>query len=177
MAHLPYLQKSPHYKITALLNSSVENAQKSIEAYDLPTDTKAYGKAEDLANDPNVDLVVVNTRVDKHAEVVLPSVRAGKDVLNEWPLDRNLEVATSLVEAAKQGGLNLVGLQGRQNPVIQAVKRTIEEGKIGKPLSSTFVGSASNGGAEEGSAVSYFTDREVGGNILTITFGHSRLKY
>lgn len=174
-AHLPYLTKSPYYKITALLNSSVENAQKAIKAYDLPSDTKAYGVPEDLANDSNVDLVVVSTRVDKHSLAVLASVKAGKDVFVEWPLDRNLEVATELVEAAKKGGgKTIVGLQGRQSPVVQGVKKIIADGKIGKPLSSSLVAAASNAGATEGSGVDYFVDRSVGGNILTIHFGHGK---
>src|ERR1700712_4315373 len=83
-AHLPFLLKSPHYTITALCNSSVEAAKKAIVAYELPDTTKAYGNPEDIANDPEVDLVVANTRVDKHAEVLLASLKRGKDVFSEW---------------------------------------------------------------------------------------------
>ena len=54
-AHLPYLKASNgKYVITALCNSSVSAAQAAIEAYDLPTSTKAYGSPEDLANDREV---------------------------------------------------------------------------------------------------------------------------
>lgn len=172
-AHLPYLLKSPHYTITALCNSSVEAAKNAIKAYELPGTTKAYGSPEDLANDPDIDLVVANTRVDKHAEVLLASLKKGKDVYSEWPLDKNAEVAKAMLAAGKTGGGRIiVGLQGRQSPTVRKVKSLIDSGRIGKVLSSTVVGAAGNGGGEESTAVSYFTDKSIGGNMFTIHFGH-----
>ena len=172
-AHLPYLQNSPHYTITALCNSSVESAKKAIEAHNLPAETKAYGSPEHLANDPNVDLVVASVRVDKHAEVLLPALRRSKDVFCEWPMDRDADVARAMLEAARQGGGKaFMGLQARQSPVVKKVREVIESGRIGKVLSSTFVGAATNGGREEGKGVRYFTERRVGGNMFTIAFGH-----
>jgi len=54
-AHLPYLQSSQNtYMITALCNSSVAAAQSTIELYNLPASTKAYGNPEDLANDQKI---------------------------------------------------------------------------------------------------------------------------
>lgn len=47
-AHLPYLVKSRHYEIVALLNSSVESAQASIAKHGLPSTVKAYGTAEGI---------------------------------------------------------------------------------------------------------------------------------
>lgn len=53
--HLPYLTNcNGKYEIIALCNSSVTSAQSAIEAYGLPSTTKAYGKPEDLAKDQNV---------------------------------------------------------------------------------------------------------------------------
>jgi predicted dehydrogenase len=46
-AHLPFLTKSPHFEIVALLNSSAESARAAIEKYNLPSDTtKAYGNPQ-----------------------------------------------------------------------------------------------------------------------------------
>jgi predicted dehydrogenase len=174
-AHLPYLLKSSHYTITALCNSSVSAAQKAVKAYSLPDSTKAYGSPEDLANDPDVDLIIVSVRVDKHAEVAIPSLKTGKDVFCEWPMDRDVHVAREILAAAKEGGgKGFVALQGRQSPVIRKIKNLIESGRIGKVLSSSLIGAVVNGGGEEGVAVKYFTDRKIGGNPFTIGFGHSK---
>ena len=174
MAHLPYIRASPRYEIVALLNSSVESARKAVKAYNLPESTRAYGDPEELAKDPDVDLVVVNTRVDKHASVLLPSLKAGKNVFSEWPMDKNGTVAGQMLEAAKAGGGQaFVGLQSRLSPFVAKMKSIIDSGRIGKVLSSTVNAALTNGGAEESVKVDYFVDRSVGGNILTIHFGHS----
>ena len=54
-AHLPYLVASDgKYEIKALCNSSVDAAQAAVNAYKLPSSTKAYGDPQALANDPDV---------------------------------------------------------------------------------------------------------------------------
>jgi len=45
-AHLPFLKVSPHFKIVALLNTSVKSAEAAIVRYQLPAETKAYGNPE-----------------------------------------------------------------------------------------------------------------------------------
>ena len=172
-SHLAYLRASPKYTIVAVCNSSVESAKRAIKAFELSPDAKAYGNPEDLANDPNVQLVVCSTRVDKHAEGLIPALKAGKDVFGEWPLVHNLAAAEEVAQLAREKGVRtMIGLQGRVAPAVEKVKELVESGKIGDLLSTTFVGSPGNGGAEEGKGVFYFTDREVGGNMLTIHFGH-----
>ena len=67
-----------------------------------------------------------------------------------------------------------MGLQSRMSPVIVKVKSMIEEGKIGKVLSSSVI---AVGGTNDRSNISdhikYFTDKSVGGNLVTIFIGHS----
>lgn len=176
-AHLPYLLSArgrARFQITALLNSSVSAAQRAIAAYDLPAETKAYGDPADLAADPDVDLVVVSTRVDTHFDAALPSVRAGKDVYVEWPLAQDVEHARELAAAAKQaGGRTAVGIQGRTVPVHEKIRGLLREGRIGKVLSSEV--RAAGGSIDRDvlpPGLRYFTDKAVGGNIVTIGFGH-----
>lgn len=78
-----------------------------------------------------------------------------------------------MLDAAKEGeGKVIVGLQGRQSPTVRKVKSLIEEGRIGRVLSSSILGAAGNGGGEESIAVRYFVDKKVGGNMFSIHFGH-----
>jgi predicted dehydrogenase len=101
----------------ALQNSSAARAAEAIKAYGLDTSTKAYGTPEgkfppngfwslltwaEVANDPDIDLVVSCIRVDRHAGSLLPSIQAGKDVFTEWPMEADLAKAKALAEAAKQ---------------------------------------------------------------------------
>ncbi|KAI9802538.1 MAG: hypothetical protein M1833_001610 [Piccolia ochrophora] len=174
-AHLPAL-KALHtkYTITALCNSSVAKAKSAIKTYELPQTTKAYGDPQDLADDPDVDLVVCNTRVDLHYETIRPSIEKGKDVYVEWPLCSSLKDAQELNELAKQKGVKtVIGLQTRVMPVVQKVKTLLEQGRIGKVLSCQI---EAYGGTKSrnllSSGISYFTQKKFGGNLVTIGFGH-----
>jgi hypothetical protein len=129
----------------------------------------------DLAKDPNVDLVVCSVRVDKHFAAIAPAVKAGKNVYVEWPLGKNLEEAEELLRLSKAHGVKqtVVGLQGRFAPSVRELKELLEQGRIGKVLSSTWVGYGGNGGPTEPESIRHMVDKSVGGNLVTIHFGHA----
>ena len=178
-AHLPYLLSDrgrSKYEIVAICNTSVESAQKAIKAFGLPSDTRAYGSAADLANDAEVDLVVTSTRVDTHADAVGPSLKKGKQVFVEWPLAGDIKTIRDLAAQAKTSGAKTaVGIQGRLAPVALAIKDVLREGKLGKVLSSEV--RAAGGTVDRellAAGLSYFADLKVGGNIVTIGFAHRK---
>ncbi|ERS98899.1 hypothetical protein HMPREF1624_04091 [Sporothrix schenckii ATCC 58251] len=193
-AHLPYLLSErgrKRFQIVALLNSSVDAARAAIKHFGLPADTTAaYGKAEALAADIvagklEVNFVSVATRVDLHYPVLLPILKAvaakrqdaPKDfgVYAEWPLAANHKEAGELVDLTQQHGIRTaVGLQGRLAPPYLAVRDVIASGRLGRVLSSKaygYGGSATRTALLE--SLGYFADRSVGGNVVTITLGHT----
>lgn len=114
-AHLRSIQGlSDEYEIVAVANSTVESAQRSIEVHKLPMSTKAYGSAEDIAADPNVELVVVSVEVRKHYSLVMPALNHNKSVFVEWPLAATTAEAEELTMIASANGVrSMVGLQSR----------------------------------------------------------------
>ncbi len=175
--HLPYLQSErgkSRYKIVALLNSSEDAAKKAIQAYDLPSDVRAYGSPGDLAADKDVDFVVCTTRVDVHYDTIKPSVEAGKNVYVEWPLAENVTRAGELADAAKKSGSKtVIGLQSRVAPAVLKIKELVQKGTIGRVVSSDLVAfTPGGGGFSISEGLGYFLDRKVGGNPVTIAFGH-----
>ncbi|PVI07496.1 NAD-P-binding protein [Periconia macrospinosa] len=173
-AHLPYLKNTSKYEIVALCNSSVASAEAAIKTHGLPSTVKAYGTYEDLAADPNVELVVCSIRVDKHYEALLPALKAGKDVFCEWPLASNAAQAEELLKIAKEKGVKtLVGLQAGMSPTVRKVKELLDGGRVGRLLSSSFVGAATLVGESGPEALAYTNDDKSGGNLLTIYAMHS----
>ncbi|KAK5310739.1 hypothetical protein LTR93_011954 [Exophiala xenobiotica] len=176
-AHLPYLLSTrgrERFIIVALCNSSVDAAQRAIEKYGLAGNIKAYGDPEEVAADPNVDLVVCCTRVDLHYNNILPSVKAGKTAYVEWPLAHDVHSARELTSIARQSGSRtVVGNQGRLAPVVLKLREMLRQGRIGKVLSSEV---RAAGGSFEGDVVpapyKYLTQRAFGGNVVTISFSH-----
>lgn len=176
-AHLPYLLSArgrSRFEIVALCNSSVEAAQKAIAHFNLPKETRAYGDPQSLANDKDVELVVVSTRVDVHHGTALPSVKAGKTVFVEWPLAQDNSHAEELARSARESGSQtIVGLQGRVAPPVVKLRHLLQQGRIGQVLSSEIHAA---GGTMDRDLLSpglkYFTDKAIGGNVFTIGLGH-----
>jgi len=173
--HFVYLTASPHYQIVALLNSSVSSAKAAIAHYELPSTTKAYGSPEDLAKDPDVDLIVCSVNVGEHYKLVKPMLEAGKGAVVEWPLASSLSEAEELLKIAEEKRVkHAVMLQGRFNPTLVKIKEMIKSGKIGRVLNSNataFCGMLENNGVTSKTSL-WTLKKEVGGNNVTILFMH-----
>ena len=175
-AHLPYLQSSDKYQIVALCNSSVDKAKASIEKFKLSSSTKAYGSPSDMAQDADVDLAVCVVGVARHYEVLKPMLEAGKDIYTELPLAQTIDQVRELESLAQQKGVRtLFGMQGQANPVILTLKRIIDEGKIGKVLSSTVTAYAEQfAGGPTPKGLATIHDRKIGADFMTVWFLHSK---
>lgn len=172
--HLPSILNSPDYKLVAIANSTVQSARNSIAAHGLPSTTKAYGSPEDLANEPEVDLVVVSVRVGKHFELTQPAILSKKSVFVEWPLGASLAEAQQLTELAQANGVKtMVGLQTRGSRLVLKLKEAILNGKIGKVISSSVLASSSVAPtAICPQGLEYYLDMKSAGNEFYMYFGH-----
>ena len=178
-AHLPYLQSpqgQKHYEIVALCNSSIASGQKSIQHYDLPSSTKTYDSAADLARDSDVDLVVNVTNVEKHYDLLSPALQTGKNVFTELPFASTMSQMRELLQTAEEKKVRTAfGIQGQTSPVTRLLRDVIDSQKIGKVLSTTWTGSAMFLGEKPLSlGVRAFTERKVGANLMTVAFLHSK---
>ncbi|KAL7914233.1 hypothetical protein GGI35DRAFT_238021 [Trichoderma velutinum] len=172
VAHLATFINSPNYEIVALCNSSVDAAKASIAHHKLPAATKAYGSPEDLANDPDVDLVAVAVHVSKHHLLSLPALKAKKQVFCEWPLAATTAEAEEMAQLSK--GLKVVtGLQFRADPLIVKAKQLVDGGAIGQITSTTATGCFNNYPPDTWNAeVDYFLNFKGNANEYTISFAH-----
>jgi predicted dehydrogenase len=151
----------------------VQSAKTAVEKHGLPSATKTYGDPQDLANDPDVELVVCCIRVDRHYEVIMPSLKAGKNAFVEWPLGSNLQQAEEMLAAAKQSGSRtIVGLQGRLSPITQKIKQLVADKTIGELLSSSFTYEFAGFGDTVRPGAEYCNTKVAGGNLFTVMFGH-----
>jgi predicted dehydrogenase len=84
-------------------------------------------------DNPEIDLVDIVTPNDSHAEIAMAAADAGKMVLCEKPLARNLAEATRMVECARKAGVRtMVWYNYRRIPAVTFAKHIIEAGKLGK---------------------------------------------
>lgn len=146
-AHLGPIKDSPHYELVALATSSPESATLAAKKHGVAPE-KAYSSAEDLANDPDVDLVVVSVKVSSasfglrrscrpfpqlpdHKAAVVPALKAGKDVFVETPLGNGVAEAEEMAALAKEKGVKtIVGYQSRFVPAVLKVTAMIRHRRI-----------------------------------------------
>ncbi|MDX6276945.1 MAG: hypothetical protein QOJ72_1073, partial [Nocardioidaceae bacterium] len=94
--------------------------------------TRAHGSYEDLAADPDVDVIYVATPHSRHLEDVLLCFEAGKAVLCEKALTMNLADTQTLVDEARRRGLFFAeAMWMRVNPNIRRARQLVADGACG----------------------------------------------
>jgi len=94
---------------------------------------KAYGSYQELANDPDVEVVYVGPIHPQHLNVASIMVKAGKHVICEKPLCMNVKETKQLVELARQKKVFLMeAVWSRCFPVYKEMMRRIDAGEIGE---------------------------------------------
>jgi predicted dehydrogenase len=131
-AHLPALKKLADeglVRIVAVCDIVEERAKEAAEKYGAShvfTDYREMLKLTDL------DAVDVCTPNYMHNPPVVDAFAAGKHVICEKPIGRNAVEGQEMVDAARKAGKKLqIALNVRFNSGPQAVKRFIDDGKLG----------------------------------------------
>jgi predicted dehydrogenase len=98
--------------------------------------------ASALADDVNVEVVVVATPPNSHADLAVQMMAAGKHVVCEKPLALNTGQTTAMAETANQQRVHLGCYQNRRwDADYLAIKQAVDEGLIGDLFYiETFVG-------------------------------------
>lgn len=81
----------------------------------------------------DIDAVDICTPNDTHAEIAIAAAAAGKMILCEKPLARNLAESQTMVEAIEKAGVaNTVWYNYRRLPAVTLAKQLVDSGKLGK---------------------------------------------
>ena len=81
----------------------------------------------------DIDAVDICTPNDTHAEIAIAAAAAGKMILCEKPLSRNLAEGEAMVKAIEKAGVeSTVWYNYRRLPAVTLAKQIIDSGKLGK---------------------------------------------
>jgi len=96
------------------------------------SEVKIYDSADNLADDPQVDLVIVATPPNSHARLCLQMMAAGKHVVCEKPLALSRRETDAMLAMADQHEVHLSCHQNRRwDPDFLAIRQALMEGVIG----------------------------------------------
>ena len=147
-------------EIYAVCATTLENAQKYAEKFQV---TKAYGSADEMIADPNVDIVYIATPHNLHYQFLLQAVKAGKHVFCEKSITVNSRQLEECVAIAKEKGLVICdGMTLLHMPLYKKLKEMISEGAIGdvKMVQVNF------GSCKEYDVTNRFFSKELAGGAL-----------
>lgn len=95
---------------------------------------EVFGSLDEmLLSHPETDVVSVCTPNGLHAEHSIKALKAGFHVLCEKPMALSVPDCSAMINAAERANRRLfIVKQNRFNPPVEAVKKLIDEGKLGK---------------------------------------------
>jgi predicted dehydrogenase len=93
-----------------------------------------------ILDDPEVDVVIIATPDFAHAQYAVAALEAGKHVFLEKPMATSVSECLEIIEARDQAEKKImVNYHNRWYPPAIAAREAVRSGRIGQPVSATFV--------------------------------------
>jgi scyllo-inositol 2-dehydrogenase (NADP+) len=125
--HAPYFAVMPGYFLTAVLE---RHGNKAAEKY---PGIQTVRDIESLIDHPDVELVVITTPNETHADFATKALKAGKHVVVEKPFTISSEEGSALMEVAAASGKTLSVYHNRRYVGdFLTIRRLLESGMLGK---------------------------------------------
>jgi UDP-N-acetyl-2-amino-2-deoxyglucuronate dehydrogenase len=123
-----------HIANKAILVAVCDIVQEKADLMASSYQTKAWYSIEELlANEKNIDVVVICSPNGLHAIHAIKALQAGFHVLCEKPLGIKVSDCGAMMQAAEKANRRLFAIkQNRYNPPVAAVKKIVDEGRLGK---------------------------------------------
>lgn len=125
--HGPLLKVNSGYEVIQVLERSKNNSKEMFP------DAEIVRNYDTILNNPDVELVVVNTPDTLHYSMVKQALLAGKHVIVEKPVTKKSAEAEELLKIAKEKNVVFTVFQNRRwDGDFLTVKKVLEEGKMGR---------------------------------------------
>jgi myo-inositol 2-dehydrogenase/D-chiro-inositol 1-dehydrogenase len=128
--HLRNLISLPGVHVRAVADARLQAAQTGAA---IAWAERASDDLDATLRSSDVDVVLIATPTNTHAELIIKCVRAGKPVWCEKPVGLTLEETRRVVDAVESAGVPaMIGFMRRFDPGYAAAKRAIEAGEVGR---------------------------------------------
>ncbi len=137
-AHLAGYRLVDEAELVACCDVVAENAEDFAARAGI-TDT--YTDYEDLLARDDIDMVDICAIDEVHAPVAIAALQVGKHALIEKPFAMSVEEGEAIIAAARESGHKAMCAQSlRWHPKWRAIKRLIDDGRIGRPVYVRYAG-------------------------------------
>ncbi len=168
--HLPAIAHVDHTELVAICSRRQDRVDVIAARHGIPSASTDW---RDVVNDPGVDAVIVATPPYLHHQMVIAALEAGKHVLCEKPLARNLAETRDMARLAKQAGVvAMVDHQYRYLPIRRRVKELLDEGYIGTPHALNMIVFNSQLADPEETRFNWLMEQDKSGGMLRAIGSH-----
>ncbi len=128
--HLDGYAEEPRVQVVALAGLDTDRCQQLAQRFDIPY---VYADYSELLANPDVQAVSIAVPNYLHLPVTLAALEAGKHVLVEKPLARNVAEGERMVDAAKRAGKVLaIAFNRRSRHDMTLLRGEVERGALGR---------------------------------------------
>lgn len=128
---IPAINQVTNSRVVGITSQTLIQAQELAKQYKI----NVYPHWHDLTRSKDVDIVLVATYPDTHAEITIDALKNGKHVLCEKPLAQTLEQAKKMIQASQRyKKLLKCGFNHRFHPAALEIKKLVENKTFGKLL-------------------------------------------
>lgn len=126
-----------HISNNGILSAVCDTDSKKAEALGQQYNARYFSSLDDLLkNEKEIDLVAICSPNGLHAEHTIKALSAGYHVLCEKPMALSVHDCGEMIKKAEMANRRLfIVKQNRFNPPVEAVKKVIDEGRLGKIFS------------------------------------------
>ncbi len=131
---LPAMAKTKYCKPVALVSGDREKARKVAAQYGIKeTSLYDYTSYDQLARNPEVQVIYVVLPNSMHAEFVVRGAKAGKHILCEKPMATSTRECERMIAACSGAKVKLmIAYRSQYEPYDRALVKMIRAGKLGK---------------------------------------------
>lgn len=127
--HADALQEIGTANLVAVSSRNEKKARDMANRYECAY----YLNYQDMFQEGNIQLIIICTPNNTHAEIGIQAALAGKHVIVEKPIDASVQMAQKLINTCHDQGVSLTCIfQHRYDPAIQAAKAALLNGSLGK---------------------------------------------
>ncbi|MEO6132734.1 MAG: Gfo/Idh/MocA family oxidoreductase [Saprospiraceae bacterium] len=128
--HADYISEHPEAKLAGAFDIKADRLQLFNQKFQ---QAKIYSSLDEMLHDDAVEIVSICTPNFTHADISIAALHVGKHVLVEKPMAIKKSDCENMIHASLKTGKSLfVVKQNRFNPPVQAVKKLIDQKKLGK---------------------------------------------
>ena len=123
--HLPNVKKIDNFNLKAIVTKRAGSAKNLAKSNNAEYCTTDYNE---VLNDESVDIVIISTRHNTHADIAINAIKKGKNILVEKPMGMNRKECNAIMTALKtRPVVYSVGFNRNYAPLTKEIKSFLSD--------------------------------------------------